>query len=102
MVLYPRVPLLSNSRGGPRTRYAVNCAVIKARKKAGLDDNLAVAYAMRHQYITDALARGIPIALVADLNGTSAENRQGFLAHQREEELVARHGEPGSAWISQR
>ena len=52
MALYPTDPLLRNSRGKPWTDYAINCAVRKARLKAGLGDNLAVAYAVRHQYIT--------------------------------------------------
>ena len=31
------------------------------------------AYMMRHQYITDALARGVPISIIAEVTGTSAE-----------------------------
>ncbi len=36
-------------------------------------DNLAVAFAVRQKYITDALAREVPITLVAEMTGTSAE-----------------------------
>lgn len=73
IALHPSGPLFRNSRGKPWTENSINCAARKAREKAGLLDNLAVAYAMRHQYITDAFVRGVPIALVAEMCGTSPE-----------------------------
>jgi len=71
MAVYPAGPLFRNSRGKPWNKFSINCATRQARLKAGLQNNLAVAYAIRHQYITDALARGVPIAIVAEMTGTS-------------------------------
>lgn len=61
-----------NGRGDAWTRFAINCAVRRARKKTGLD-NRTVCHSLRHQYVTDALARGVPIATVAEMCGTSPE-----------------------------
>jgi integrase len=66
----PSGPLFRNSRGNPWTRYAVNCAVRRIRKLTGLD-NLTVAYMLRHNWITDALAQGTSVAIVAELSGNS-------------------------------
>lgn len=85
---YPSGPLFRNSRGGAWTRHAVNCAVIKARKKAGLGDDLMVAYAMRHQYITDGLARGVPIAVIAEMCGTSPEMIAKVYSHISEKKAL--------------
>ncbi len=85
---YPSGPLFRNTAGRPWTRYAVNCATIKARKKAGLEDGLAVAYAMRHQYITDALAKGVPIAVIAEMTGTSAEMIAKHYSHISEKKSL--------------
>jgi site-specific recombinase XerD len=52
----------------------MNCATRQARKKAGLQESQPVVpYDLRHQYITDALAKGVAIAVVAEICGTSAE-----------------------------
>jgi integrase len=65
-------PLFRNSRGNPWTRHALASAMRRLRPRAGVDER-AVCYALRHQYITDALARGVPIATVAEMTGTSPE-----------------------------
>jgi len=62
--------------------------VIKARKKAGLGDDLMVAYAVRHQYITDALARGVPIAIIAEMCGTSPEMIDRVYSHISEKKSL--------------
>jgi integrase len=87
-ILYPTGPLLRNSRGKPWNRYSINRAVRKARVKAGLQDSLAVAYAIRHQYITDALARGVPIALVAEMCGTCPEMIARVYSHISEKKAL--------------
>ena len=43
---------------------------------------------MRHQYITDALARGMPIALVAEMTGTSAEMIPKVYSHVSEKKSL--------------
>ena len=73
IAIFPAGPLFWNSRGQPWNKDSMNCATRQARKKARLGNNLAVAYAIRHQYFTDALASGVPIAIVAEMTGTSAE-----------------------------
>jgi integrase len=65
-------PLFRNARGNPWTSSAMACSVKRLRMRTGLDSR-AVAYALRHQWITDALARGVPISTVAEMTGTSPE-----------------------------
>ena len=74
IVVHPVGPIFRDSQGKPWNKDSINCAVRRARFKAGLHDNLAVAYAFRHQHITDALAKGVPIAIVAEMTGTSAHH----------------------------
>jgi integrase len=70
---YPAGSLFRNMKGQPWNSDSMNCATRQARKKAGLGNNLAVTCAIRHQYITDALASGAPIAIVAEMTGTSPQ-----------------------------
>ena len=65
-------PLFRNSRGKPWNRNSVRCAINRIRVKSDLSVDM-VAYALRHRWITDALARGVSIAMVAEMCGTSAE-----------------------------
>jgi integrase len=85
---YPTGPLFRNMKGQPWNSDSMNCATRQARKKAGLDNNLAVAYAIRHQYITDALANGVPIAIVAEMTGTSAEMIAKVYSHLSEKKTL--------------
>src|SRR5208337_1333772 len=63
VLLYPTGPLFRNSRGRRWTRSAMDKAAQRARDIAGIDDDRTVPYAVRHQYITDGLARGMPISI---------------------------------------
>ena len=65
-------PLFRNSRGNPWNEHSISSASAKIRLRTGLDGR-AVPYALRHHYITDALAKGVSIAMVAELCGTSPE-----------------------------
>lgn len=65
-------PLFRNSKGRPWTGYSMACAVSKIRKRTGLD-NRAVVYALRHNWATVALARGVPLATVDEMMGNSPE-----------------------------
>ena len=65
-------PLFKSSQGRPWNEHSINCAVRKIRQRAGLDGRV-VAYALRHHWATDALARGIPLATVAEMMGNSPE-----------------------------
>lgn len=64
--------LFTNTRGKPWNRNSIRCAVARTRDRASLDER-AVAYALRHHWATDALARGIPLATVAEMMGNSPE-----------------------------
>jgi site-specific recombinase XerD len=65
-------PLFRNSKDRPWNRHSMACAVRKIRLRTGLDGR-AVVYALRHQWATDALARGVPLATVAEMMANSPE-----------------------------
>ena len=69
---HPTGPLFRNSAGRAWNRHSINCAVRKIRERTHLDGR-AVVYALRHQWATDALARGVPLSLVAEMMGNSPE-----------------------------
>lgn len=64
--------LFRNSRGRPWNEYSISCAARSIRYRTGLDSR-AVVYALRHHWATDALARGVPLATVAEMMGNSPE-----------------------------
>lgn len=68
---YPEGPLFRNRSGKPWTRQALT-ARFRALGKSLKIDGLK-AYYLRHAYISDALARGVPVAIVAQLCGTSIQ-----------------------------
>ena len=80
-------PLFRNSRGRPWTSDALSCAVRRIRLLTGLDGR-TVCYALRHQYITDALARGVPIATVAEMTGTSPEMIAKVYSHLSDKKVL--------------
>ncbi len=88
VALFPAGSLFRNSKGRRWTRSAMDKAAERARGLAGLDDDRAVPYAVRHQYITDALARGVPIALVAEMTGTSPEMIAKVYSHISEKKRL--------------
>ena len=63
-------------------------AAERARNLARLDDDRAVPYTVRHQYITDALARGVPLAIVAEMTGTSPELIAKVYSHLSDEKKL--------------
>jgi integrase len=65
---HPRGLLFRNEDGNGWTRYAINNQMMRLRHRTGLGKE-AVAYALRHHWITDALAKGVPIKTVAQLAG---------------------------------
>jgi integrase len=66
---YQTAALLRNSRGDAWTEDAIGSAMRRTRKRAGIPQ--AIAYGLRHIFATDALARGVPDAQVAELLGHS-------------------------------
>jgi integrase len=67
--LFPEGPIFRQHRGKrPWNRNAVRCRFRRLRQKLGLEPG-AVAYGLRHAYVTDALERGVPVATLAQLVG---------------------------------
>jgi integrase len=60
-------PLLRNSRGGPWTQTALRARLSWACRKAGVP--LKCLYGFRHTFATEALVKGVPDAVVAELMG---------------------------------
>ncbi len=84
VALYPDGPLFRMHRreGGekkPWTRNAVRCRFRRLREKLGL--SRVVAYTFRASYTTDALIRGVPAAVVAELQGNSVQMIEKHYAH---------------------
>ena len=71
---YPEGPLFRNRCGHPWTRQAITARFRALGERLGIPG--LKAYHLRHAYITDALARGIPVAVVAELCGTSIQTIQ--------------------------
>jgi integrase len=61
------------------TRNGIRCRFKRLRAKLGLKE--VVAYTYRHTYITDALCRGVPAAVVAELVGTSVQMIEKHYGH---------------------
>lgn len=74
-------PLFRNRRGAVTTN-AISNRIKRLRDDLDLDKSL-VLYSYRHAFITNALSRGVPVATVAELTGTSVamiERHYGHLA----------------------
>jgi integrase len=65
---HPSGPIFRNLKGTPWTRHTVAHRMERLAERLDLGPE-AVAYSLRHLYITDALERGIPPATVAELVG---------------------------------
>lgn len=65
---YPSGPLFRNRHGKPWTSNAIRCRMRRLRKKLNLPEG-TVAYSYRHNFATDSLERGLPVADVAQLLG---------------------------------
>jgi integrase len=68
MVKYPTGLLFRDSRGMAWNKNSVVCRFRRLREKLKLDGSV-VAYSFRHTFITEGLARGVPIADMAELVG---------------------------------
>jgi integrase len=76
LALYPTGPLFrrhlkADGQKRPWTPNAIRCRFRRLRKKLSLEG--VVAYTYRSSYTTDALIRGVPAAVVAELQGNSVE-----------------------------
>ncbi len=85
---YPEGPLLRNAKGTPWSRQSITWRFRQLAGRLGLED--VSAYTLRHTAISDALIRGVPVAVVAELFGTSIQTISRSYAHidKREDVLV--------------
>lgn len=65
---HPAGPLFRNSQGNPWKRWAWGGRMRRAREKLGLPSNL-VTYSLRGAFITDAIEKGVNVAIIAELAG---------------------------------
>jgi integrase len=75
----PEGPIFRNRNGKPWTRQALTARFRALGEAVGIED--LTAYAVRHGFITDALARGVPVAVVAELCGTSIQTIERHYNH---------------------
>ena len=83
-LVYPSGPLFRNQRGNRFTKDSVNCAFRRIREAIKRDTGKDVRvnhYMLRHTWVTGALAKGIPVAIVAELAGHSPEMALGNYGH---------------------
>jgi integrase/recombinase XerD len=67
----PSGPIFITERGNPWTKATISNRVRSIRKRLGLGAD-AVPKMMRHDWITEALAEGVPVKAVAELAGHSS------------------------------
>lgn len=79
MERHPEGPLFRNNAGTPWIRQSITWRFRNLSEKLQLPD--ITAYSMRHAYISDALVRGVPVAIVAELCGTSIQTINKHYAH---------------------
>ncbi|HKI30859.1 MAG TPA: tyrosine-type recombinase/integrase [Gemmataceae bacterium] len=68
MAEHPEGPLFRTIHGNPWDRWSIARQFRILREKLGIDHKV-VPYSVRHEYVTEALANGVPIASVAELVG---------------------------------
>jgi integrase len=79
MAKYPEGPLFRNATGSKWSRQSITWRFRQLGQKLGIEG--LTAYVVRHGFITDALARGVPVAVVAELCGTSIQTINRRYAH---------------------
>jgi integrase len=82
---------LFRGRRGSLTTNAITCRMKRLKKDLGLPEGV-VFYSYRHGYITQALERGVDVATVAELTGTSIAMIQKHYGH-----LASKHDHLKSA-----
>ena len=83
---HPAGPLFAARRAPPGAQ-TVTCRFRKLTKKLGLEG--VTSYTYRHTALNDALVRGVPVAMVAELYGTSIQTISKSYSHldQKEDAL---------------
>lgn len=86
---HPEGAIFRNSRGNAWTHNAVGLAVRRIRERTGLGPEM-VAYAFRHGFATDALARGVSPAFVAEMMGHADLRMLATYSHLSEQHEALR------------
>jgi integrase len=88
MAKHPEGPLFRCSAGTPWSRQSITARFRGLSAKLGMAD--VTAYTFRHTAISDALIRGVPVAVCAELFGTSIQTISRVYAHidKREDVLL--------------
>ena len=84
----PEGPLFRCRTGTPWSRQSITARFRKLSKQLGLEG--VTAYTFRHSAISDALIRGVPVAVAAELYGTSIQVISRSYAHIDKREDVLR------------
>ncbi len=77
--LHPTGPLLRNRLGNAWRKDNVSHYLIRAAELLGIPE--FTAYAFRHTFITDALTKGVPVEVVAELTGNSPRIIHAHYSH---------------------
>jgi integrase len=85
---HPEGPLFRNGRGKPWSRQNITWRFRALGKRLGIPG--LTAYCFRHSYISDALGRGVPVAVLAELCGTSIQTIQKHYTHLDQKHDVMR------------
>ncbi len=85
---HPDGSLFRNSKGGPWVRQALTARFRSLGEVLGIEG--LAAYDFRAAYITEALERGVPVAVVAELTGTSIQtiNRHYVRLDKKHESMM--------------
>jgi integrase len=88
MAKNPEGPLFRCQQGTPWSRQSITARFRALSERLGMKD--VTAYTFRHTAISDALIRGVPVAVVAELFGTSIQTISRSYAHidKREDVLL--------------
>jgi integrase len=76
---HPTGPLLRNRLGNAWRKDNVSHYLIRTAELLGIPE--FTAYAYRHTYITDALTKGVPVEVVAELTGNSPRIIHAHYSH---------------------
>jgi integrase len=88
MLKHPEGPLFRCQTGTPWSRQSITARFRKLSAKLGMEG--VTAYTFRHSAISDALVRGVPVAVAAELYGTSIQVISRSYAHIDKREDVLR------------
>lgn len=88
----PAAPMFMRANGSPWNRNTWGDAIENAAKDANLPKG-TTAYTLRHSTITDLVSAGLPLLIIAQISGTSAEMIERHYGHLVSDAAVKALGE---------